>query len=107
MMQDTVLNLCKDSVKEFVGYLLNFIPDSTIISSTSKVRNTFNNRKVIVDEEEDSPLPNQPQPDDLSGVAETKKWLNATFTKNKEPEPLYVLDLILKGSMVPIYSTNP
>lgn len=30
------------------------------------------------------------------------------FTKNKDPEPLYVLDLILKGgSLVPIYSTNP
>jgi dynein heavy chain len=58
MMQDTVLNLCKDSVKEFVNYLLNFIPDSTIIQSTSKVRNTYNNRKIIEDEEEDSPLPN-------------------------------------------------
>jgi len=29
------------------------------------------------------------------------------FVKDKEPEPLYVLDLILKGSLVPIYSTNP
>ena len=107
MMQDTVLNLCKDSVKEFVNYLLNFIPDSTIIQSTSKVRNTYNNRKIIEDEEEDSPLPNQPNPDDLPGIVETKKWLSATFTKNKEPEPLYVLDLILKGNLVPIYSTNP
>ena len=34
-------------------------------------------------------------------------WLNSMFVKNKEPEPLYVLDLILKGSIVPIYSTNP
>jgi len=57
MMQDTVLNLCKDSVKEFVNYLLDFIPDSTIIQSTSKVRNTYNKRKVI-EEEEESPLPN-------------------------------------------------
>lgn len=106
MMQDTVLNLCKDSVKEFVNYLLDFIPDSTIIQSTSKVRNTYNKRKMI-EEEEESPLPNQPHQDDIPGVVETKKWLNATFTKNKEPEPLYVLDLILKGSLVPIYSTNP
>lgn len=43
-MQDTVLNLCKDSVKEFVNYLLNFIPDTTVIHSTSKVRNTYKNR---------------------------------------------------------------
>jgi len=45
MMQDTVLNLCKDSVKEFVNYLLDFIPDSTVITSTANVKNTYNKRK--------------------------------------------------------------
>lgn len=27
MMQDTVLNLCKDSVNEFVHYMLSYIPE--------------------------------------------------------------------------------
>jgi len=39
MMQDTVLTLCKDSVKEFVEYVLAFCPISTAIESTSKVKN--------------------------------------------------------------------
>lgn len=106
MMQDTVLNLCKDSVREFVDYILSYIPDQTIIETTGKVKNTFSNRKVV-QEDEDDISGNQPREDDLPGVSETKKWLNSMFVKNKEPEPLYVLDLILKGSLVPIYSTNP
>lgn len=58
MMQDTVLNLCKDSVGEFAQYLLAFIPDKTIISSTANVKNIY--KKVIRHEEneEDSPEPN-------------------------------------------------
>ena len=81
MMQDTVLNLCKDSVKEFVDYLLDFIPDSTIIESTGKVINNYKRLRANA-EEDDSPQPNQSSPDDLPGVVETKKWLAATFTKN-------------------------
>ena len=34
--------------------------------------------------------------------------LHKMFDKNKDPEPLFVLDLILKtGSLIPTYSTNP
>lgn len=54
MMQDTVLNLCKDSVKEFVDYLLDFIPDSTIIESTGKVINNYKRLRANA-EEDDSP----------------------------------------------------
>ena len=41
MMQDTVLTICKESVKEFLQYMLQFIPEDTEITSTSEVRNFF------------------------------------------------------------------
>jgi hypothetical protein len=46
MMQDTVLNLCKDSVKEFVDYILSYIPSETKIVNTAMVENTFEGRVV-------------------------------------------------------------
>lgn len=33
MMQDTVLNLCKVSVYEFIEYMKDFIPEDTVITS--------------------------------------------------------------------------
>ncbi len=52
MMQDTVLNLCKDSVHEFVKFILSYIPDSTEIISTAVVKNTFKSRAIAEVEEE-------------------------------------------------------
>ena len=38
----------------------------------------------------------------------TLVWLHSLYDKNKDPEPLFVLDLILKpGSLIPSYSTKP
>ena len=92
MMQDTVLNLCKDSVKEFVEYMLSFIPESTEIKSTAVVHNTFP-KKEIADkdpaaadsEEEEEASILLPQEDDLPGVAESKRWLAAMFSADNEP----------------------
>jgi hypothetical protein len=47
-----VLNVCKDSVREFVKFILNYIPDSTQITSTSVVKNYFNNKPAYVTDEE-------------------------------------------------------
>jgi len=51
MMQDTILTMCKDSVKEFVKFMIQFIPTETQIISTSSVKNTF--AKVAIENEED------------------------------------------------------
>lgn len=52
MMQDTVLNMCKESVHEFVDYMLGYIPESTTITSTSEVVNVFKAIKHESDDEE-------------------------------------------------------
>lgn len=41
MMQDTILTLCKESVREFVEFMMKYIPKETRIHSTSKVDNVF------------------------------------------------------------------
>lgn len=109
MMQDTVLNLCKDSVHEFVDFMLAYIPDTTVIVSTAVVHNTFAKRNDEVAEEPEEESPNLlPRPDDIPEVIATKKWLASMFQKDKNPEPLYVLDLILKnGQLIPTFSTLP
>jgi dynein heavy chain len=50
MMQDTVLSMCKESVRNFVEFIHKFIPVSSEIHSTDKVINTFH--KVLVEDEE-------------------------------------------------------
>ena len=45
MMQDTVLNLCKSSVYEFIVYMKDFIPEETLITSASAVENKFESKK--------------------------------------------------------------
>lgn len=101
-----MLNLCKDSVHEFVDFMLAYIPDTTKIESTAVVHNTFALKGVEEPEEESVNL--MPKPDDLPEVIETKKWLASMFKKDKNPEPLYVLDLILKnGQLIPTFSTLP
>jgi hypothetical protein len=44
----------------------------------------------------------------MSTVQKVRKELNKMFSKNKDPEPLFVLDLILKpNQLIPQYSTDP
>jgi hypothetical protein len=44
-MQDTILSLGKDSVKNFVEFMMQYIPKDTTIHSTSKVVNVFEKKK--------------------------------------------------------------
>ena len=79
MMQDTVLTLSKNSVQEFVDFLLSFIPEETIVNSTADVKIRF---KTVYDA-----ITQEPKP---------------------EPKPLFVLDLIMKpGQLMPQYGTDP
>ena len=106
MMQDTVLNLCKNSVHEFVDFMLNFIPDETIIKSAAVVQNKFKRLEGALDDQSDDDL--KCADDDLEGVKETKEWVNKKFAKNVCPDPLFQLDLYLKGkNLIPIYSNPP
>lgn len=44
----------------------------------------------------------------MTTVQQVRKELNKQFSKNKDPEPLFVLDLILKpNTLIPQYSTEP
>jgi hypothetical protein len=108
MMQDTVLNLSKNSVDEFVTFIMSYIPDETFITNTAKVENKFHNRKVeMADDESDGDI--RIANDDLTGIKETKKWLNNQFSKTKDPEPLFQLDLIppKQGQLIPHYNNSP
>ena len=72
MMQDTVLNLCKTSVYEFLAWMLSFIPEKTEIETTATVRNTFPKRQdqdenAESSEEEECELL-QPKEDDHQNV---------------------------------------
>ena len=106
MMQDTILSLCKDSVKEFVNFMVKFIPRETKIISTSQVNNTFE-KNIILDEDEqidDEDIPDS----ELTTIQLVRREMNKMFDKNKDPEPLFVLDLILKpNQLIPQYSTDP
>ena len=109
MMQDTVLTMCKESVREFVEFVLKFCPLDTKIISTKEVYNTFD--KVLITPEdsdyEEMPFNDVPEKDQ----DETQKTLISLFKmfdKNKDPEPLFILDLILRaGHLIPTYSNNP
>jgi dynein heavy chain len=109
MMQDVVLTMCKDSVKEFVAFILSFCPLETKIVSTREVHNKFD-KKLLTSEDsdyEEKPFQDVPaaERDDWQSTA---VWLHELFDKNKDPEPLFVLDLILKpGNLIPTYSTAP
>lgn len=76
MMQDTVLNLSKNSVEEFVIFIMSYIPDETFITNTAKVENKFHERKIeIADDESDGDV--KIHDNDLNGCKDTKKWLNS------------------------------
>lgn len=87
MMQDTVLNMCKTSVHEFVDYILLFIPDETYISSAAVVTNKFKRLEGMEMNVEDDDIPLRE--DDLEGVKETKNVINKMFAKDCNPEPLF------------------
>lgn len=50
MMQDTLLTMCRESVKEFVEYILMYCPTDTKIVSTKEVHNTFNKKMLTPDD---------------------------------------------------------
>jgi hypothetical protein len=52
MMQDTVLNICKDSVNQFVEFMLDFIPEETLITNTATVKNRFKYKHADSTEDE-------------------------------------------------------
>lgn len=57
MMQDTILSLGKDSVKQFVDFMMRYIPKETHVKSTSKVINIFEKKKIAdgpAEDEEDN-----------------------------------------------------
>lgn len=114
MMQDTVLNLCKASVYEFVDYMKDFIPDETHIISASEVKNNFPKKKKADDESEEDEESEESDgdllisEDELAWAKEIKKQINREFSRNKNPEPLFQLDLIRKSNqLIPLYSNNP
>ncbi len=74
MMQDTVLNLCKDSVHEFVNFMLSYIPEQTTVHSTAKVTNVFAKKQLEEEPEEESPCL-MPRDTDIPEVKQTKLWL--------------------------------
>jgi len=50
MMQDTILSLGKDSVRQFVSFMMQYIPKETHIYSTSSVKNVFEKQAKAVEE---------------------------------------------------------
>jgi dynein heavy chain len=114
MMQDTVLTICHESVESFHDFLLQFIPEETIITDTSTVVNKFKPKPVEETpvEASDSELEEDQElaaeEDENDPIRKRMREIDAEFKKEKFPEPLFVLDLVLKqGELVPKYSTNP
>lgn len=97
MMQDTVLTMSRESVAEFVTFILKFCPKDTRIVNTNEVYNTFDKPHIFPDDSDYEEMPHQDIPEkDLTELQRTERWLFPQFDKNKDPEPLFVLDLILK-----------
>lgn len=63
MMQDAVLTLCKESVHEFVKYVLAFCPRETAIVSTREVHNTFDKKLIGPDDSDYEEKPFQDVPE--------------------------------------------
>jgi dynein heavy chain, axonemal len=106
MMQDTVLTLCQDSVKEFKDFILEFVPEETIITDCANIKNVFKKKDIPQEDLSDDELVDLE--DDLPEAKMTKAEIRKQFAKNKDPEPLFELDLVLKpGALIPTYSTAP
>lgn len=103
MMQDSVLTICRDSVKEFEDYILKFVPLSTQIISSNEVQNEFPKKEEAKKEGEGDEKPKDG--DESDDISEESIVLES---ENKDPNPLFVLDLVLKpGQEIPQYSTDP
>jgi len=83
--------------------MMQYIPKETTIISTSKVVNVFEKRRKAdaveggPGEEDADSKPAEDIPEDQSTtVQKVRKELDAMFSQDKDPEPLFVLDLILK-----------
>jgi dynein heavy chain len=109
MMQDTILTMCRSSVTAFVHYILKFCPTATEIVSTREVKNVFNKKMITVEDSDYEEVPfTEIASKDMNEYQSTIVWLHSLYDKNKDPEPLFDLDLILKqGNLIPTYSTNP
>lgn len=57
MMQDTVLTMCKESVKEFVAYCVKYCPENTEIVSTREVRNAFSKKRLTAEDSDFEEMP--------------------------------------------------
>jgi len=116
MMQDTVLTLCQESVKEFVDFILRYMPKETHIKDASEVTNVFEKKPKkasvngeaadreshIEEEEEEAP------PGNLDEVQQVRRELDQEFNPDKDPDPLFILDLVLKQKqLIPTYSVDP
>jgi dynein heavy chain len=112
MMQDTILSLGKDSVRQFVSFMMQYIPKETHIYSTSSVKNVFEKPPKPVEEggpeEEDANLGKEIPESEMTLIQKVRKEMDAMFSLDKDPEPLFVLDLILKpNQLIPNYSVEP
>ena len=97
MMQDTVLTMSRESVKEFVDFMLAFCPKDTKIVNTNEVHNTFDKRHIFPDDSDYEEMPHEGIPEkELTELQRTERWLFPQFDKNRDPDPLFVLDLILR-----------
>jgi dynein heavy chain len=57
MMQDTVLTMSRESVKEFVDFILKFCPKETRIVNTNEVYNTFDKAHIFPDDSDYEEMP--------------------------------------------------
>ena len=81
MMQDTILSLGKESVRQFVSFMMQYIPKETTTYSTSKVVNVFEKKHLEAVEggpgEEDAEKPADIPEDELTSVQKVRKELDA------------------------------
>ena len=107
MMQDTVLNLCKDSVAEFVAFIKSYVPEKTVIHNTAQIDNFFTDEGEKEEFEEDETL--IIREDDLPEAKVIKEEIQKEEEAKRFPKPLFVLDLVpgKNGGLIPKYSTNP
>ena len=92
----------------------DFIPDESHIVSASEVTNIFPKKKRTDeesegdDDSEESDGELQISEDELAWAKEIKEQINREFSRNKNPEPLFQLDLIKKSNqLIPMYNNNP
>jgi dynein heavy chain, axonemal len=109
MMQDTILNICKDSIHEFVAFVLEQCPADTEIRNTHDVVNTFEKKLLTAEDSDFEELPYKDVPaDELDDAQKSLQWVHGQFGKNKDPEPLFVVDLIVSpDSHIPRFTFPP